>query len=132
MSIVDDTWAEIGRKVRPLGRIIFIRTEQLKQTTDGGLYLPASQQTFYDGPMHLRLITAVVLSVGPKVDGTLQPGDRICFQRQFFARWCVLEDRTLVGWIDDSQVAGVCDSDTQVDKFITLMGGASHAPPHPV
>jgi hypothetical protein len=131
-GIVEDTWAELECHVRPLRRLVLVRTEKPRTITTGGIILPCSDQGFYDGPMHLRLITAVVLAAGPDADSDLTPGVRIGFQRRFFARWQELEDHTMVGWVDDSQITGIATPDTDLDKYIGQGPGAQYATPRPM
>jgi len=112
--------------------MVLLRTEKLQMKTEGGLFLPASEQGFYDGPMHLRLLAATVLSAGSRADQSLVPGTRVCFQRRFFAWWKVMEDRTLVGWVDDSQITAICDPDLNLSKFLTTGEGARYATATPL
>ncbi len=115
-ELVKSTWAEIGCRVRPLRRMVFVRTDLPKQHSDGGIWYPSTESGFYDGPFHLRLVTATVLAAGSK--SILKPAERVCFQRKYFARWCVLEDRTMIGWLDETEITGIMDDGVSVGKFV--------------
>jgi co-chaperonin GroES (HSP10) len=92
---------EIGvKKIRPLGRTVFIRTLPLETKSPGGIILPETASHFYAGPAHLRMIKAQVLAIGPGCVG-IEVGDVVVFQRCNFARWEKLEDKTFVGWLRD-------------------------------
>lgn len=102
---VEATWAEVGRKARPLRKMVFVRTE-LRPEKDGLIYLPPSQRTNYAGLGHKVFMYGLVLSVGPDCK-YLKPGDRVAFTRLFFAHWEKLEDGTLVGWLDETNVSAL-------------------------
>jgi hypothetical protein len=104
---VEKTWEEVGYRVRPLRWMVFVRTDPIPQKV-GSIYLPFKLQTFYGELPHLQVVTATVLSVGPKALG-LQPGDRVAFARLHFARWLDMADGTKVGWIDANQIAGYAE-----------------------
>lgn len=104
LELVEKTWAEVGHFIRPLRRMVFVKTE-LRPQKSGQVWLPPSTATNYAGiAAHQVLMEATVLSVGPKC--RLQPGEKICFARLFFAWLYKLEDGTLVGWIDEENVSG--------------------------
>lgn len=79
-----------------------------------------TEQRFYDGPMHLRLVKATVLASGSQ--SILEPGQRVCFQRQYLCRWKVMDDGTFVGWLDEKDVAGILDPDVDVSKYLEPVG----------
>lgn len=98
------TWKEIGQSARPLRKMVFVRTELLPERV-GLIYIPPDQRGNYSQLPHKVLMRALVLSTGPGCK-VLKPGDRIAFPRLFFARWHHMEDRTLVGWVDEENVHG--------------------------
>lgn len=110
MDIVEETWNEIGRRVRPLKRAVFVRTIPPPVKTESGLiWLPPKVTSFSHGLPHVRVVNAIVLSAGPSC--TVKPGELICFQRLHFARWLPLrESECFVGWIDESQLVGYVES----------------------
>jgi hypothetical protein len=128
-DFVEQTWEKLGRRVRATGHTVFVRTEAPPEKSEGGIFYPDS--SFYNGPFHLRLVPATVLSAGPR--STLKPGERVCFQRQWFCRWKdVPGDKTLVGWVEEAQITGVLEDDTKVDKFIEQPLGPKQCMPHPL
>lgn len=118
---VGQVWDELGTRVRALGGTVFVRTDLLPEKSPGGILYPSS--SFYDGPLHMRLISGTVLAVGPAA-APLNPGDRVCFQRKFFARWQVLRDGSFVGWLNVHEITGVLDESTTVDNRIDFPEGA--------
>jgi hypothetical protein len=100
-ELIEKTWAEIGRKIRPLRNIVFMRTELLPEM-DGHIYLPPSVRGNYSGLPHKVFMRAVVIAVGPKCK--LKVGQRIAFSRLFFARWEHMEDKTLVGYVQEENI----------------------------
>jgi co-chaperonin GroES (HSP10) len=119
---VEQTWEELGRRVRATGATVFVRTEPPAKKTRGGIIIPDTLRGFYEGPFHLRLVNALVLSAGPEARA-VHAGDRVCFQRKMFAHWLKLPDETLIGWIQEGHIAGVLDPDVVVDKHITFPEG---------
>jgi hypothetical protein len=103
MQAVEATWKELGYKLRPLKQTVFIRAD-LPEDKIGNIWKPYSLLGFYAGMPHAALIGATVLSAGPKAE--VQPGDRICFQRLYFARLVELQDHSLVGWIQGPNISG--------------------------
>ena len=101
LAFVDETWAEVGYRVRPLRSLLFVRTEP-PPTQIGSIILPPKLQGFY-GPLPAgTVITAVVLSSGPNCDA--QPGDIVTFIRTPFARWLDFKDGSKVGWIPEGEL----------------------------
>ena len=128
VNFVEQTWEKLGRRVRASGHTVFVRTDVPEEKSEGGIFYPDSG--FYSGPFHLRLVAATVLSAGSK--SILKPGDRVCFQRQWFCRWESLDDKTLVGWLEEAQVTGVLEEDVKVGKFVEQAGGPKQCVPHPL
>jgi co-chaperonin GroES (HSP10) len=120
-DFVEETWQELGTRVRPLRDLVFLRTVKPSQQTEGGIWFAPSDQNFYDGPLHLRLMRAIVLAAGPR--SVLQPGDHICFQRLYLSRWKGLQDGTFVGWLREIEVALVVDPDVEVSRFLNPNAG---------
>lgn len=106
LRIVQETYKELNiKRVRPLRNVVFLRTDAISDTTPGGIILPPSKTRFYDGLPHQRLVTAVVLAVGPNVE-TLEPGMRVAFRRaQFMWHW-KMQDGTYVGSIPQVDIVG--------------------------
>lgn len=131
-SIIEQTWEELGASVRPIGHTVFVRTDPIPEKTRGGIILAPSTTNFYEGPFHLRLATATVLSVGPRVRGEPYPGDRVCFQRKYFARWKILDDRTYVGWLQAAQITGIVDPDSDLGRYVEFPEGDRAVREHPL
>jgi hypothetical protein len=104
---VQQTWAEIGFKIRPLRSLVFVRTDR-PQERIGSIYLTQEAASFYyPRAPHAHIVSATVLSAGPKTQ--LTPGDRICFQRLHFAWLFQLADRSYVGYIQEGNLVGYWD-----------------------
>jgi len=102
--IVEQTWEEVGCRVRMRNLYVMVRTEPVAQKV-GLLWLPPKLQTFFGELPHKQMIVGRVLSVGDRVKG-VSPGDQICFARLHFAWWKRLRDGNYVGWVPAYQVAG--------------------------
>lgn len=114
---VEETWEELGYKIRPLSYWAFVRTEPLPQKTASGLiWLPPKMATFYGELPHMQPIKAVVCSVGPAAPADLVPGVRVVFQRLHFARHVMLKDGTYFGWINPEQIYGIPLDDEDSDR----------------
>lgn len=100
---VADTWAELGFKLRPLRKLVFVRTE-LRPEREGLIWLLPSERTNYAGLGHTVFMRAVVVGTGPDCK-ILKVGDRVAFTRLFFAWLFKLQDGTLVGYIDADNIA---------------------------
>lgn len=123
---VEETWEELGFRLRMLRKAILIRTEPLP-TESNGIILPDRATSFYGELPHVQFITAVVLSSGR--DATLKPGDRIAFTRLFFARFLEMKDRTMVGWIaNEENVLGYVGGER---SYVPITSNAPPAPPPP-
>ena len=120
-ALAEQTWEEVGCKIRALRTLVFIRTEEARKRI-GLIWLPSTESDFYGGPlMHMRLATGIVIAKGPRAD--VEIGDRVVFQRMYFSRWKTMKDRTLVGWLEASQITGIADSGVEFSPFITKPGG---------
>jgi co-chaperonin GroES (HSP10) len=112
-ALVDATWAELGHRIAAVGHKVFLRTDLPRKQTAGGIYIPPMLATQYGQRLGSQvLVTGTVLSVGPLVKGAIKVGDRIAFFRLTFGWTNKLNDDTLVGWIPESDVLGLADSDT--------------------
>lgn len=104
MSIIDQTWEELGYRVRSINRKVFVRTEESPPMTAGGIWLPPQVQTFYHGYPHQRIVTGTILSAGSSSD--VKEGDRVCFKRLHFIRIEKLLDGTFFGCLDALELVG--------------------------
>lgn len=104
LDVVGQTWNEVGFKVRPMHAKVFVRTDPPVEKI-GMIFLPPKEADFFGGMMHLRLVTATVLSVGP-LARLVKPGDRVVFQRMNFGYIKKLEKGVYVGWIEEQQLVG--------------------------
>jgi co-chaperonin GroES (HSP10) len=111
MGIAEQTLAELGLKeIRPLRRMLFVRTEPFDNKSSGGIYLPGKLHGFFGGLPHMRNVFGTVVAAGPKCE--VRVGDRIVFQRLHFAHWKPLrEEGAYLGWIDETQVIGYAELD---------------------
>jgi len=112
MDLAGRTWKELGiKRVRPLRRMLFVRTEPFENKTASGLlFLPGRLHGFFGGLPHMRNVFGTVVSAGP--DCTVKIGERIMFVRLHFAHWKpLLEEGAYIGWIDETQVVGYADPD---------------------
>lgn len=101
LKIVEDTWAELGFRIRPMKGTLIIRTEPHTTKTAGGIWLSPKYEGFYGDLPHLRVLKARVLAVGPDVKD-VKVGDRIALQRLHFARYAgVNEPECFVGWVQN-------------------------------
>lgn len=120
---IADTFFELGiNSFRPLRDLVLVRSNPMPEKT-GSIYLPNKLATFFGLLPNLQLITAIVLSAGPKA--TVLPGEDIVFLRLNFAWWKIMEDRTVVGWIQEANVLGRPElepGDTYADLRIDSAG----------
>jgi len=117
VDIVEQTWAELGYRVRPLRYWAFVRTEQPHRRTEGGIWLSPKEQTFYGGMPHRRIIKATVCAVGPTVV-EVAVGDRVCFQRLHFSKRERMADGTYFGWVDSNQLLGYPEDDEDEERWL--------------
>lgn len=126
-QVVERTWKELGYKFRPWRRIVLVRTDPIPTMTSGGIHLPPKLASFYGELPHIQLVTAIVLASGPECE--LKAGDRIGFQRLYFARWLEMDDNTLIGWISDERnVVGLVEGDP---TYVQLGTRTKPNPPPP-
>ncbi len=124
---VEETWKEVGCRVKPLRKTIMVRTEPLPTRSAGGVELPPKLATFYGELPHMQIILATVLSSGRQA--ILEAGDRIAFTRLFFARWLKMEDGTMVGWIaNEENVIGYAEGE---NTYVPIKPCTAPAPPPP-
>lgn len=85
LDLVEETWEQLGYKIRPIGWKIFVRTMP-HQKKVGSLWMPPKLQTFHgEVAAHLRIIRGVVLSAGNRGPAeTMKPGEIVEFQRLHF------------------------------------------------
>lgn len=116
-DIIKDTFAEMGiNGFRPLRDLILIRSNPMPVKT-GSILLPLRQTTFYGELPNLVIVTAIVIAAGPKA--TVVPGDQIAFMRLNFIRWDYMQDRTVLGLIQEANIFGWADLDPG-DEFADL------------
>ena len=104
---VQQTWDELGFRVRPIKYWVFVRTEPLYQRSEGGVWL--APQEFYGNRMaHQVLVRAIVCSCGPVAKGHygFYEGQRVLFKRLHFAHLRKMEDGTYFGWISAAEIVG--------------------------
>jgi hypothetical protein len=104
VEVVEQTWNEVGFKVRPMHAKVFVRTDPPPEKI-GLIFLPPKEAEFYGGMGHQRLVTGTVLSVGPMARA-VKPGDRVVFRRLEFGHIKKLERGVYVGWIEQEQLIG--------------------------
>lgn len=104
-AFAKDAWLSLGGEVEALGQWVLVRTEPARRSTDSGILLPNALEGFYGGLPKGRYAFAVVLSKGPDCCELQNVAESIMFPRQHFARWKVLVDGSLVGWIHESEIA---------------------------
>ena len=103
-TLIDDTWKELGYKIRPLKRKIVVRTLPQDFQRIGSLWKPAKYASFHGELPHQVTTEAYVLYCGPST--TVKPGEKVCFTRLYFAWHKKMADGTYVGWVDESQLSG--------------------------
>lgn len=108
MDVVEKTWAEVGCRVRPLRRMVFLRTLPLEEKI-GMIHLPTKLTKFHGELPHMKTIRAIVVAAGPKT--IVKPGEQVCFTRLQFAWWKKLEDGCMFGWIDENDITGYCEGE---------------------
>lgn len=124
---VEETWKEMGKKIQVLRSVVLVRTYPLPEKTSGGIILSEKMRSFYGELPHVQLISGTVLSSGPKA--VSEVGDKVCFQRLFFAKLEVLADKTIVGWIaDERNLIGWQEGDV---AYSPMSANAKRAPKAP-
>lgn len=118
LARVQETWDELGFKIRAVGTAVFVRTDPLPEKTKAGIYLPPSHSDFFGQRLGSKVhMTGTVLSAcrtkgyGSKSDrtvpSTLKPGDKVFFTRFEFAWLWRMKDGTRVGHIKEPLIHGV-------------------------
>ena len=130
MNRVDETWKDIGMKVRSLHRKLYVRTYPYKDKI-GLIWLPAAQIGFYKGMAHQRLVKATVCSVGSEVVEA-EPGDTILFTRLFFIKHLSIDDGTFTGWIDEVNMIGYAPEDVDLTYIGEMVAVGSDVPVAPL
>jgi hypothetical protein len=103
-KLVEDTWNYLGWTVRPLRRLVFIRTHPRPERY-GSIILPLSMRREHAELPHKSLNVGTVCAVGPQTK-YLKVGDTIAYYRLFFAWWKRFPDQTYIGWIDEDNIFG--------------------------
>lgn len=120
---VKETFAELEiNSFRPLRDLVLVRSNPMPVKT-GSIYLPNKLTTFFGLLPNMQLITATVIAAGSKA--TVLIGEEIVFLRLNFIWWKVMEDRTVVGWIQEANVLGRPElepGDTYADLRIDSAG----------
>jgi hypothetical protein len=111
----EETWKEVGFKVRPTGRKIFCRT--VLEKSNSLLVLPLAAQSFFYGDANKKILNLKVLSVGPNVKA-VKKGAIICCRRMEFGRIWEFKDGTKGGWIDESQVLGFDTVESEAESYV--------------
>ncbi len=124
--LIEKTWQEIGFRVRPLRRLVYIRTEQRPYKSHGGIWFPPSSADFFarDKAKIDVEIYARVLAVGPQVR-FVKPGDRIFISRLYFAWLRKLEDGNFMGYVDEDNVFGFAAEDEVKEEDREKIGASS-------
>jgi hypothetical protein len=107
MSIVQETWDELGRTIKARHSMCFIRTDVPPLMTPGGIIIPAKTAMFYNGlpnPGGNNPVTkwATVIAAGPEAE--VAPGDRVCFMRLDFAWSDKMKDGSFFGWVKGENI----------------------------
>ena len=110
-AFIDRTWQDYGRKIRPLRKLLVVRTLPTEQRV-GSLWLPPTAASLYGPLAHQRQVKAIVLAAGPQA--TVKPGEVIAFTRLYFGYWHKYENDCYLGWIDENQVSGYVDEDVHL------------------
>jgi hypothetical protein len=82
-----------------------VRTELLPEYI-GRVFIPPHLRGNYSDLPHKVFMWALVIATGPECS-LVKVGDRVGFSRLFFARWQYLDDKTLVGWVLEPNLAWV-------------------------
>lgn len=116
LDVVEETWAELGQRIRPVGTRLFVRTEKPLERI-GSIYLPPDYWNTFGHRLGGQIpVTAVVLDIGnrakPLTD--LQVGERVFFFRLPFGWTHKMKDGTFTGWIDIGEILGRPSEDNVV------------------
>jgi hypothetical protein len=110
MGLVEQTWKEMGFRIRARGYQVWVRTVPFERKV-GAIWLPPKLQSFHGELPHLVTTRAVVLSAGPEgFARDVKPGDTVAFKRLHFATYMPVGDpdhQEKVGWIDSNEVMWV-------------------------
>jgi len=128
MERVQQTWDELGHKLRPLRFLTLVRTDPHESILPSGIILPPKLDNFHSGMPHQQIKTGTVVAVGPRTK-TVKVGDRVCFQRLHFAWLRKLgSDKTFVGWINNNDIIGFVTNEGQLVQKADDQPAASAAP----
>lgn len=110
LPLVEATWAELGFKVKPIGKRIFVRTDTAPKKI-GSIYMPPEAWGMYGRRLGSQVfITATILSIGPRVQTDIAVGQKLIFNRLPFGWTFKMADGTFVGWVDVDEVFAVTES----------------------
>lgn len=106
-ELVQETWEELGFRVRARGYYIWVRTLPFPRKI-GSIWMPPKLQQFYGELPHLVTIRALVLSAGNAglAEG-IHAGETIFFKRLHFAEYRRVgerEEQQRVGWVNANDV----------------------------
>ena len=113
---VEATFKELGFGLNVMRHLVFLRTDAIADRTAGGIILPQKKTRFYEGLPHLRLVTGIVVAIGPKVYG-VKVGDRIAFKRLKFMWHWKLQDGTYVGHLPMMEITGLVEGTLDVQPY---------------
>lgn len=113
-NVIEETWEKIGFRMRPMRRLIAVRTHPFASSV-GGILIPESLTTMWGGILgNQKIVVATALSVGPDCVEA-EPGQILMFLRLFFINHTKLDDGTYVGWVDEQNLIGYPENrDAQV------------------
>ena len=109
MKLVEQTFDEIGYRIKSVGFMTWVRPfPHLRKTHGGLLWLPPKLQGFHGELPHLVTVRGVVLDSGPVgAAREFKAGDVVEFQRLYFGHYWKIglpEDQEYVGWLDANQI----------------------------
>lgn len=122
LGLVQQTWDELGVKMRARGYWVWVRTEPHKEKI-GSIWLPPKMAKFHGELPHLVNVMATVLTAGNVgAAAEFKTGDRIWFTRLYFGYHKKMEDGTFVGWLDANQISGFAGEEDELGQFLQQNG----------
>lgn len=117
MELVNATWDEIGRKIRPVLNRVFVRTD-LPPEKIGMVYMPAEMWGQYGQRLGSKVfVTATVLASSQNVKDAPPIGSKVVFSRLMFGWTNKMADGTHVGWIDANEIIGFAEEGDVLPYF---------------
>jgi len=113
MKFIEEAWKLLGWKIRPMRRLVIVRTLPIPTKSESGLlHLPSSLTGFYDGLANKKIIEAYVLRTGPGVT-QVREGDKVLFMRISFARFERLagDEESYLGYLDETEILGKLEAE---------------------